>query len=85
MADSYKTEIDFTKQKPIFFFLKKEHQLAEREGFEPSKRFNTFIRFPSVRLQPLGHLSLKSPKVFAEVLESLEGAFLFVVSPSVCF
>ena len=31
--------------------------LAERGGFEPPKRFKTFTRFPSVRLQPLGHLS----------------------------
>ena len=30
--------------------------LAEREGFEPSKQ-KMFTRFPSVRLQPLGHLS----------------------------
>ena len=32
--------------------------MAEREGFEPSYRFNPITRFPSVRLQPLGHLSL---------------------------
>ena len=31
--------------------------LAEREGFEPSKRFDPFTRFPGELLQPLGHLS----------------------------
>src|SRR5690606_3477210 len=31
--------------------------MAEREGFEPSIRCYTYTRFPSVRLQPLGHLS----------------------------
>ena len=30
--------------------------MAERMGFEPMKGF-PFTRFPSVRLQPLGHLS----------------------------
>ena len=30
---------------------------AEREGFEPSIRVTTDTRFPSVLLQPLGHLS----------------------------
>ena len=32
-------------------------KLAEREGFEPSKRYNPFTHFPGVLLQPLGHLS----------------------------
>ena len=32
--------------------------LAEREGFEPSIRFNPYTHFPGVRLQPLGHLSV---------------------------
>ena len=31
--------------------------MAEREGFEPSIRFNPYTHFPGVRLQPLGHLS----------------------------
>ena len=31
--------------------------MAEREGFEPSKRVAPLTRFPSVLLQPLGHLS----------------------------
>src|SRR6185295_2834920 len=31
--------------------------MAEREGFEPSIRISTYTRFPSVLLQPLGHLS----------------------------
>jgi hypothetical protein len=31
--------------------------MAEREGFEPSIRCYPYTRFPSVRLQPLGHLS----------------------------
>ena len=30
--------------------------MAERMGFEPMKE-SPFTRFPSVRLQPLGHLS----------------------------
>jgi hypothetical protein len=32
-------------------------KLAEREGFEPSKRLTPLTRFPSVRVQPLCHLS----------------------------
>ncbi len=31
--------------------------LAEREGFEPSVRFEPYTRFPGVHLKPLGHLS----------------------------
>lgn len=31
--------------------------LAEREGFEPSVRFEPYARFPGVYLKPLGHLS----------------------------
>ena len=31
--------------------------MAEREGFEPSVGV-AYTRFPSVRLQPLGHLSV---------------------------
>ncbi len=38
-----------------------DSHLAEREGFEPSKRIAPFTRFPSVLLQPLGHLSLILP------------------------
>jgi predicted extracellular nuclease len=34
-----------------------ESSATDREGFEPSKRFEQFTRFPGVRLQPLGHLS----------------------------
>ena len=30
---------------------------AEREGFEPSVRFNTYTAFPVPHLRPLGHLS----------------------------
>ena len=32
-------------------------RLAEREGFEPSVRFEPYTRFPGVHLKPLGHLS----------------------------
>ena len=32
--------------------------MAEGEGFEPSIRFTPYTRFPSVRLQPLGHPSV---------------------------
>ena len=32
-------------------------ELAEREGFEPSVRFDPYARFPGVYLKPLGHLS----------------------------
>lgn len=35
--------------------------VAERTGFEPAIRLTPHTRFPSVRLQPLGHLS----KVFS--------------------
>ena len=31
--------------------------LAERVGFEPTVRFDTYTCFPSKRLRPLGHLS----------------------------
>ena len=34
-----------------------DQKLAEREGFEPSKRFNPLTHFPGVLLKPLGHLS----------------------------
>jgi site-specific DNA recombinase len=34
--------------------------LAERMGFEPTVQFDLHTRFPSVRLRPLGHLSLTS-------------------------
>ena len=30
---------------------------ADREGFEPSIRFEPYTHFPGVRLEPLGHLS----------------------------
>ncbi len=41
-----------------------EHSfLAEREGFEPSVGV-TYTRFPSVRLKPLGHLSIKYYVIF---------------------
>ena len=33
--------------------------LAEREGFEPSVRFEPYARFPGVYLKPLGHLSVE--------------------------
>ena len=33
-------------------------KLAEREGFEPSRQLTPPTRFPSVRLQPLSHLSI---------------------------
>jgi hypothetical protein len=33
--------------------------LAEREGFEPSVRFEPYARFPGVYLKPLGHLSCR--------------------------
>jgi hypothetical protein len=32
-------------------------ELAEREGFEPSKGFKTLTPLAGVRLRPLGHLS----------------------------
>jgi hypothetical protein len=35
-------------------------KLAEREGFEPSVRFNAYTHFPGVLLKPLGHLSVYS-------------------------
>ena len=35
----------------------KQYQVAEREGFEPSVRFEPYARFPGVYLKPLGHLS----------------------------
>lgn len=31
--------------------------MAEREGFEPSRQLTPPTRFPSVRFQPLSHLS----------------------------
>ncbi len=31
--------------------------LAERAGFEPAVRFETYTRFPGVRFKPLIHLS----------------------------
>ncbi len=31
--------------------------MAERVGFEPTVRFDTYTCFPSKRLRPLGHLS----------------------------
>src|SRR5262249_37588346 len=37
---------------------------AEREGFEPSVRFNPYTAFPVPHLRPLGHLS-ETLKVFA--------------------
>ena len=41
----------------VIFFFRMPFNRAEREGFEPSKPLSQFTRFPSVRLQPLGHLS----------------------------
>ena len=32
-------------------------RLSERVGFEPTVQLSPYTRFPSVRLQPLGHLS----------------------------
>ena len=32
--------------------------MAERVGFEPTVRFDTYTCFPSKRLRPLGHLSV---------------------------
>jgi hypothetical protein len=32
--------------------------LAERMGFEPTERFNTFNTLAGCRLRPLGHLSV---------------------------
>jgi hypothetical protein len=32
--------------------------MAEEKGFEPLIGFNPYTRFPSVRLQPLGHSSI---------------------------
>ena len=32
-------------------------KLAEREGFEPSVRFNPYTRLAGEHLRPLGHLS----------------------------
>jgi hypothetical protein len=35
----------------------KKSKLAERAGFEPAVRFETYTRFPGVRFKPLIHLS----------------------------
>ena len=37
-----------------------KHNLAEKEGFEPSMEFNPHTPLAGERLQPLGHLSEKS-------------------------
>ena len=37
--------------------------MAERKGFEPSKRIAPFTRFPSVLLRPLGHLSTHTKRL----------------------
>ena len=37
--------------------------MAEREGFEPSKGFNTLTPLAGERLQPLGHLSARGTAV----------------------
>lgn len=54
-------DIVFFAQKLLFFIviipLHIEAFLAEGEGFEPSKPFDRFIRFPSAPLQPLEHPS----------------------------
>lgn len=42
--------------------------MADREGFEPSIEFYPYTRFPSVRLQPLGHPSFYFFKQFVEFL-----------------
>ena len=38
--------------------------LAERQGFEPWVGV-TYTRFPGVRLQPLGHLSVPDSRIIA--------------------
>ena len=42
-----------------FVFNINVYLMAERMGFEPMKG-KSFTRFPSVRLKPLGHLSIIS-------------------------
>ncbi len=44
--------VKLKKTNELVFF-----NLAERQGFEPWIQFDPHTRFPSVRLQPLGHLS----------------------------
>ena len=53
----------------IFHFqsLSKAH-VAEREGFEPSVG-ETYTRFPSVRLKPLGHLSHKFSEILTKMVQ----------------
>ena len=38
--------------------LSSEDNMAEREGFEPSKENNPLTRLAGERLRPLGHLSV---------------------------
>gem|GEM_PF-3405236 len=45
-------------------YLGRLFYLADREGFEPSIEFYPYTRFPSVRLQPLGHPSFYFFKQF---------------------
>jgi hypothetical protein len=44
-----------TRNRPLGRYI-----MAEREGFEPSIRCDPYTRFPSVLLQPLGHLSAET-------------------------
>ncbi len=44
---------------PNFFLLFPHHNCAEREGFEPSVRFNTYDSLANCSFRPLRHLSLK--------------------------
>ena len=47
-----------------------KHDMAERKGFEPSRRFNTPTPLAGERLRPLGHLSEKGNNLLLHMVSS---------------